>query len=206
MGGEYPVGEMRNPMRLNVGGKDRVMNERGITTVVKNESDRKTYWVGTTRRVDGTWITAVSQARMSGIPGPRLWEITTASEKEAIENHFAVEEIVQKQPRREWESSLPHQRLAAQKLIEEFEEAEKQGLFAVPRQTQRKPKGAWIVLTVLWGGTLILGAINAPWWIASITGLAGLAYLALISPWWRRNWWWVLLGLNVVGKILRDFS
>ncbi len=55
-------------MRLNEGGKDRVMNERGITTKVKNDSDGKMYWIGTSRRADGTWITVVAQGRTFGMP------------------------------------------------------------------------------------------------------------------------------------------
>ncbi len=122
-------------MRLNVDGKDRVMNERGITTKVRNEADHKMYWIGTTRKVDGTWITAVAKTKMLGIPGERIWEITIAtSDNESIEIHFAVEEIVQKKPRDKWEPSLPEERLAARRVLDE---AEKAGLFGAPRQAQK---------------------------------------------------------------------
>lgn len=112
-------------MRLKQNGKDRAINERGISTIVKSDEGKK-YLVGTTRAVDGGWITGVSKTRMFGFPGERMWVITTAeSEREAMEIHFAVEEVVQKQYPDSWESSLAAERLVARKILNE---AERRGL------------------------------------------------------------------------------
>jgi|GEM_PF-5270407 len=115
--------------RLNESGKDRVMNERGITTKVKNAVDDKVYWIATGPKPDGTYFTVVGPTRMFGMPPKKeMCEIFTppTSEKECMEIHFALEEVVQKQPRDKWASSLPDARLAARKMIDE---AERQGLF-----------------------------------------------------------------------------
>jgi len=108
---------------MRVAAKDRVMNERGITTRVKNASDGKLYWIGTTRRHDGAYVTTVGPAGLFGVPpNKKACDVFLSTlEKESVALHFALEETVERWPRDKWQTHLPEQRLVMQRMLDEAE-------------------------------------------------------------------------------------
>jgi len=99
-------------------GKDRVINNLGITTKVRNRVDGRVYWIGTMRPLFGSilerWYarTRVVPSGLCGAPDKDdvLLQVDAFSQDELMAVHAAVEEMVMNEPRGTWATALPRVR------------------------------------------------------------------------------------------------
>ncbi|HYM70136.1 MAG TPA: hypothetical protein VEZ44_11105 [bacterium] len=99
-------------------GKDRVINNLGITTKVRNRVDGRVYWIGTMRPLFGSilerWYarTRVVPNGLCGAPDKDnvLLQVDAFSQDELMAVHVALEDMVANEPRGTWATALPRVR------------------------------------------------------------------------------------------------
>lgn len=99
-------------------GIDRVINNLGITTRVRNRVDGRVYWIGTMRPLFGSilekWCarTRVVPNGPCGAPDKDdvLLQVDAFSQDELVAVHVALEDMVTNEPRGTWATALPRVR------------------------------------------------------------------------------------------------